>query len=169
MDPISGGDVVTTTNAPPPTEHTVTTVDSGATTVVTSAVLAPVTHHEVTEASSSKVKLPKLESKRFNGNLTKWEIFWSSFESSIHLNPTLTTVDKFQYLSSLLEGPAYAAIAGLKITGPNYAQAIDTLTKRFGNKSLIIARHMDTLLELESVTSRLYDVYTIKLSFKYAA
>jgi len=56
-------------------------------------------------------------------------------------------------LSSLLEGPTFAAIAGLKLTVPNYAEAIDTLTKRYGNKQLIIALHMDTLLELESVTS----------------
>jgi len=56
-------------------------------------------------------------------------------------------------LSSLLEGLAFAAITGLKLTAPNYAEAIDTLTKRYGNKQLIIARHMDTLLELESVTS----------------
>ena len=56
-------------------------------------------------------------------------------------------------------------MAGLKLTEPNYNEAIDTLTKRFGNKQLIISRHMDTLLELEPVTAptnievlrRLYD------------
>jgi len=74
-------------------------------------------------------------------------------------------VDKFQYLISLLEGSAFAAAAGLKLTEPNYNEAIDILTKRFGNKHLIICRHMDTLLELEPVASptnikalrRLYD------------
>ena len=117
------------------------------------------------DGSSSMVKLPKLTPRKFNGNLTKWETFWSSFESSIHLNTTLTAVDKFNYLNSLLEGPALAAVAGLKLTTANYAEAIDTLKKRFGNKQQIISRHMDTLLELESVTSsnntkalrRLYD------------
>ena len=141
-----------------------TRLDAGTTTVVTSTV-TPVPHHEVTGTGSSRVKLPKLEPKKFNGDLTKWETFWSSFESSIHLNPGLTAVDKFHYLSSLLEGPAFAAVAGLKLTAPNYTEAIDTLTKRYGNKQLIIARHMDTLLELEPVTSstnikalrRLYD------------
>ena len=115
--------------------------------------------------SSPTVKLPKLMPKKFNGDLTKWETFWSSFESTIHLNTTLSGVDKFNYLSSLLEGPALAAVAGLKITTANYTEAIDTLKKRFGNKQQIISRHMDTLLELEPVTSptnikalrRLYD------------
>ena len=67
--------------------------------------------------------------------------------------PTLSAVDKFQYLISLLDGPALAAVAGLKLTEPNYNEAIDTLTKRFGNKQLIICRHMDTLLELEPVVA----------------
>ena len=101
----------------------------------------------------SKVKLPKLTPKSFNGDLTKWESFWSMFESSIHLNPSLSAVDKFTYLHSLLEGPALRAIAGLQLTDPNYDEAIDTLKKRFGNKQQIISRHMDSLLELESVQS----------------
>ena len=42
---------------------------------------------------------------------------------------------------------------GLKLTAPNYTDAIDTLTKRFGNKPLIKAWHMDTLLELEPIIS----------------
>ena len=111
------------------------------------------------------MKLPKLVPRKFSGEVTKWESFWSSFESSIHLNTTLMAVEKFNYLNSLLEGPALAAVAGLKLTTTNYSEAIDTLKKRFGNKQQIILCHMDTLLELESVTSsnntkvlrRLYD------------
>jgi len=56
------------------------------------------------------------------------------------VNSTLTAVDKFQYLSSLLEGPAFAAIAGLKMTTTNYIEAIDILTKRFGNKSKMASK-----------------------------
>ena len=32
------------------------------------------------DGSSSMVKLPKLIPRKFNGNLTKWETFWSLFE-----------------------------------------------------------------------------------------
>jgi len=103
--------------------------------------------------SESRIKLPKLTPKTFNGDLTKWETFWGTYESSIHLNSTLSDVDKFTYLHSLLEGAAMHAIAGLKPTAPNYKEAIDILHKRFGDKRQIISRHMDTLLELESVTS----------------
>ena len=91
--------------------------------------------------------------KKFNGDLAKWENFWSSFESTIHANTTLSAVDKFNYLSSLLEGPAWSAVAGLNIITVNYTETIDTLRKRFGNKQQIISCHMDTLLELEPVMS----------------
>lgn len=65
----------------------------------------------------------------------------------------------------MLEDPASSTVAGLKLTSANYTEAIDTLKKRFCNKQQIISQHMDTLLELESVTSpsnikalqRLYD------------
>ena len=58
------------------------------------------------------------------------------------------------YLHSLLEGSALDAISGLKLTAGNYPEAISILKKRFGNKKQIIARHMDTLLNLDAVVSR---------------
>ena len=69
--------------------------------------------------SGTKVKLPKLTLKTFNGDLTKWETFWSVFESSIHSNSSLSAVDKFTYLNSLLDGPALRAIDGLQLTASN--------------------------------------------------
>jgi len=139
-----------TSDGLPHDHHTTTAGPGTSTTKVTNSIVTPVPHHIATETSSSKVKLPKLEP---NGDLMKWETFWSSFESAIHINPTLTAVDKFHHLISLPEGSAFAAVASLKLTEPNYHEAIDILTKRFGNKHLIISRHMDTLLELEPVES----------------
>lgn len=114
----------------------------------------------------TKVKLPKLALKRFNGDLTKWSTFWDSFESSIHNQPDLSDIDKFNYLNTLLEGPASEAISGLKITTTNYNEAVAILRKRFGNKQQIITKHMDMLLNIDAVTSQhnlkglrhLYDV-----------
>ena len=103
---------------------------------------------------SPRVKLPKLSLKRFNGDLTKWMTFWDTFESAVHNNPTLTSIDKFNYLNSLLESAAAEAIAGLTLTSANYEEAIATLRRRFGNKQLIVNRHMDLLLNLEGVTSQ---------------
>ena len=49
-----------------------------------------------------KVKLPKIELKKFNGDVTNWITFWDSFDSAIHSNNELSNVDKFNYLNSVL-------------------------------------------------------------------
>ena len=108
--------------------------------------------------TTTKVKLPRLTLKRFNGDVTKWCTFWDSFESSIHLNPELADIDKFNYLHSLLEGVAAEAISGLKLTTANYEGGIAILKKRFGNKQNIITKHMEILLNVDAVTSQ----YNIK-------
>ena len=46
-----------------------------------------------------RIKLPKLTLKKFNGDITNWTTFWDSYESTIHLNPELSAVDKFNYLT----------------------------------------------------------------------
>ena len=100
----------------------------------------------------AKVRLPKITIKKFNGDVTKWTTFWDSFESSIHDNSDLS--GKFNYLISLVEGPASEAISGLKLTATNYGEAVDILKKRFGCKQQIIAAHMDALLKIEAITSQ---------------
>ena len=116
----------------------------------------PTSGHSPAERSmrSPHVKLPKLSLKKFGGDLTKWMTFWDTFESAVHNNPTLTSIDKFNYLNSLLESAASEAISGLTLTSANYEEAITTLKRRFGNKQLIVNRHMDLLLNLETVTSQ---------------
>ncbi len=100
------------------------------------------------------VKLPKLTLKRFNGDLTRWTAFWDSFQSAIHDNPSLSDVDKFNYLNSQLEGPASEAIAGLKLTSANYGEAVAILQRRFGNRQQIISKHMDMLLNINAIASQ---------------
>ena len=95
----------------------------------------------------------------------KWTSFWDSFKSAVHDNSALCEVDKFNYLRSLLERTAYDTIAGLTLSDTHYREAIELLQKRFGDKQLIISKHMETLLQIEAVTSdqnlrdlrRLYD------------
>ena len=104
-------------------------------------------------ASESRVKLPKLTIQPFKGELTTWTTFWDSFEVAIHKNRSLSNIEKFNYLRSMLQGPALDAIAGLTLTDANYNEAIQVLTSRFGNKQLIIDRYMEVLLSVEAVVS----------------
>ena len=103
--------------------------------------------------SDDRIKLPKLTIPPFEGDITQWTPFWDSYESAIHQNSSLTEIDKFNYLRSLLKGAGREAISGLMLTTANYDEAISILKKRYGNKQVIISRHMDALMALEAVTS----------------
>ena len=111
------------------------------------------------------MKLPKISLPHFKGNPIYWTAFWDSYESAVHDNNALSDVDKFNYLRSLLERSAYEAIAGLTLLSANYQEAIEILKKRFGNRQMIISRHMEVLLNLTAVSGehdlkglrRLYD------------
>ena len=118
---------------------------------------ADATHSPVTRGTTSagdtKVKLPKLMIKPFEGELTAWTTFWDSYQVAVHANRSLSDIEKFNYLRSLLQGPALEAIAGLTLTAANYTEAVEVLQKRFGNKQQIINKHMEILLNIEGVTS----------------
>ena len=99
------------------------------------------------------MRLPKLTLRSFSGDLTQWFTFWDSLSAAVHNNSQLVSVDKFNYLKSLLSGTALEAIQGLTLTDANYNEAVTILQKRFGNRQQIIDKHMDKLLNVEPVTS----------------
>lgn len=78
-------------------------------------------------SKTARVKLPKLEVCKFVGKLEEWQEFWDSFESAIHLNNSLSKVDKFSYLRGLLVGLARSAIAGFTLTSAIYESAVEFL------------------------------------------
>ena len=101
-------------------------------------------------SASFGVKLPKISLPRFNGEITKFSTFWQSFDCAVNQNPSVSPVEKFNYLLSLLDRQAFRALQGLEITGENYQPAVEILKSRFGNKQQIINDHMAALLRLQS-------------------
>ena len=57
-------------------------------------------------------------------------------------------IDKFNYLKSLLEGPASQAIQGLSLSATNYKAAVEILQEHFGKTQQIILSHRDNLLKI---------------------
>ena len=114
---------------------------------------AAVTNSSMSTPTKTQVKLPKLELKKFDGDQSKWISFWDTFEASMHKNSSLSAIDKFNNLISLLERSAAEAVSGLTLTASNYDEAVELLKARFGNKQQIINRHMEILLSLDCVTS----------------
>ena len=100
-----------------------------------------------------KPKLPKIQLPKFSGNVTKFCSFWERFESTVDHNPSLSTIDKFNYLKALLKNSAAHSVQGLALTEANNHAAIDILKERFGRKQQIISGHMDDLLRIPSCSS----------------
>jgi hypothetical protein len=84
-------------------------------------------------------KLPKIELKKFNGELKEWLGFWSQFQK-IDEDDTLHVTDKFQYLiQALVPGTEpNELVSSFSQTAGNYPQAVEALKKRFGRESLLI-------------------------------
>ena len=100
-------------------------------------------------ASSDMPKLPKLQLPKFSGDPKKWQEWWDSFQV-IHENTSLSDVNKFRHLKTLLEGPAATAISGIQPTNANYREAVELLQTRFAQRQLIINEHMEVLLNLKT-------------------
>ena len=76
------------------------------------------------------VKLPKLDFKKFDGNILKWKVFWDAFEATIHNNKNLQAIDKFNYLRGQLQGPAGELLFGLELTKDKYEIDVDMLQEQ---------------------------------------
>ena len=114
--------------------------------------------------NAAKIKLPKLEIKKFNGKLQEWSEFWDSFDSAIHSEQGLAKVDKFKYLRGFLEEPVRRVIAGLALTEENYDAAVEILTNRFAKPMKIKRAHINDIMSLPPVfnernTARLRHLY----------
>ena len=95
--------------------------------------------------------LPNLELPVFRGNPLEWQEFWNKFNTSIHLNDSITDIDRFSYLKRYLSPSVLATIYGL--TANNYKEAIKLLRNRYGNPQLQITAHMEALIKMKVVTS----------------
>lgn len=78
-------------------------------------------------------RLPKLNLPIFSGDPLTWQSFCDSFDATVHNNPMLDGVQKFNYLRAQLQGDAARVIAGLPLTTANYNNAMTLPTDRFGH------------------------------------
>ena len=100
-------------------------------------------------ASKKTYKLPKIELKKFSGELKDWLGFWSQFEK-IHTDKSLHDSDKFQYLVQCMVpgSKAHLLVSSYPQSEANYPLAIDALKDRFGDKVLLTEVYVRQLLKL---------------------
>lgn len=76
--------------------------------------------------------MPKLNLPIFTGDIVDWMTFWDSYDAAVHSNSSLSDVEKFMYLKTLVDKTAREAIAGLTLNASNYKEAINLLQSIFG-------------------------------------
>ncbi|GFU62314.1 uncharacterized protein TNCV_4402341 [Trichonephila clavipes] len=119
----------------------------------------------------NSVRLPKLQIDKYFGDPCLWLEFWNKFQNSIDKNETLTKVDKFSYLKSLLGGAAGNVVNGFALSDDNYDNALILLKERFGREGIVVNAHMSKLLNLYPVKDsnnviglrKLYDICKIQI------
>lgn len=102
--------------------------------------------------ASQDIKLPKVELTAFSGEYEDWPSFKDLYNTLIHNNASLSSVQKLHYLRTNVKGGAYDLIKTISITEANYAQAWKKLTDRYDHKRYIVDSHLKTLLNQPQVT-----------------
>ncbi|XP_066984711.1 uncharacterized protein [Macrobrachium rosenbergii] len=82
----------------------------------------------------ASVKLPKLDLKHFDGDVSEWNSFWELYKVSAHQCTDFEKIQKFSYLKGLLEDEALELISGFKLEGDKYLQAVNLLKETYGRK-----------------------------------
>ena len=124
----------------PPRDHSISASDDSS---ATSRDRRYVSNCSVNYSQSSQFhKLPKLSLPIFTGNILEWQTFWDSFESIVHHYDSLSDIQRFSYLRSLLPGGAARVIEGFPLTHTNYIQAMELLKERFEQEHQIVNAYM---------------------------
>nr|XP_015920904.1 uncharacterized protein LOC107449773 [Parasteatoda tepidariorum] len=94
-------------------------------------------------------RLPKLELKRFDGNIKNWLGFWGQF-NKIHEDNSIDSDNKFQYLLQATEigTSARDLVESFPPSGTNYYKAVEQLKSRFAKDELLIQIYVRELLNL---------------------
>ncbi|UYV62816.1 hypothetical protein LAZ67_2002021 [Cordylochernes scorpioides] len=115
------------------------------------------------QEKSTSCRLPKIALKVYDGTSLEWLGWWSQFEA-IHESPSLSEVDKFQYLIQAMKVGTRAErlVKSYPLTEANYPRpiirpisqiyifprVIEALKDRFGDKVILTEVYVRQLLKL---------------------
>ncbi|XP_044729628.1 uncharacterized protein LOC123292978 [Chrysoperla carnea] len=103
-------------------------------------------------APTIKPKLPHITLPTFDGTYEKFDSFKSLFDTLIHNQGHLSTIEKYSYLRSSVSGTALTAIQGLPFAENSYETAYKTLVTRFTNKRVIASNVCQKLFSVKPFT-----------------
>lgn len=95
-----------------------------------------------------RIKLPVAELPKFDGSLDKWLSFKNTFITMIDSLKDITDLQKFLYLKDSLRDDALNKISIYDVSEENYKNAWKLLNDSYERKRILIAKHLDAIIEL---------------------
>lgn len=99
---------------------------------------------------SMELRLPKIELRKFDGNSSRWPVFWDWYQATID-SQMLSDSDKLAYFSSCMQGPAKQLVEAYQLQNASYKDVVDRVRKRYANKDVIVQKLYDELESLSKV------------------
>lgn len=96
--------------------------------------------------------LPPIELIPFDGEIRSWPLFYASFKSNIHDNPSLTDSEKLYYLLGKITGKARSTFSGITPSAENYQLLLQTLIDKYEDKRTLASSHMSQIFDFKPVT-----------------
>ncbi|XP_039307877.1 uncharacterized protein LOC120358265 [Solenopsis invicta] len=125
--------------------------DHGSVPSTSSSRAAPLSHSSL-PVFVHHARLPRIDLPKFNGTPTDWLPFKDLFHSLVIQNPTLSYVEKLQYLKSSLTGTASSLLKNTTLTADNFLKSWEALTAFYENKRLLINAALQSLLSIKRMT-----------------
>ncbi|XP_015120040.1 uncharacterized protein LOC107043186 [Diachasma alloeum] len=104
-------------------------------------------------ASSSRT-LRRIDIPEFAGKYSEWKAFYHIFVSLVHENPKMTKLEKMARLKAPLKGQAEALIKNIGVEASKYPIAWTKLIARYENPRLIMASHLNRILNMEQLKEK---------------
>lgn len=98
--------------------------------------------------NTRRIKLPVAQLPKFDGSLDKWLSFKNTFITMIDSLTDITDLQKFLYLKDSLRDDALNKISIYDVSEENYKNAWKLLNDSYERKRVLIAKHLDAILEL---------------------
>nr|XP_011297542.1 PREDICTED: uncharacterized protein LOC105263197 [Fopius arisanus] len=101
---------------------------------------------EVHLSSSTRRAPPEIALPKSSGGYQEWRPWRDLFQSLVGNNPDISGVERMHYLRLCLSGEPLKFISNLPVSEDSFRIAWRTLVDRYENKRLLVAVHLDQLL-----------------------
>jgi len=98
-------------------------------------------------------RLPRIDLPKFDGIPSKWLSFKDLFNSLVTANPTLSAMEKLQYLKTITIGSAAHFLSDTAVTADNFQKSWQALIAFYENKRLLVNAALHSLMSLKRMTS----------------